>query len=221
MGKYITVLMVCAVVVSCNAQKRDLEMLPYNKDLGAVVPDIREMQRDRELETTMSAYQTDNLTGYCINDIRLNNYTYDNTSYVQSNELYLLVDSYKANKFIGYVLRILDEKEANKLITYFQNKLGPPFKTKTYTKEEENYEDALYLWNKEKDRMTFIKKHSESRTNHQSGKEEKVTTTKIVVVKKGLSITPDAGNDPEKIKEILKENPHNFELIEVFKNQFL
>jgi len=219
MKKYLMILIGSMFVISCNAQI-DLESILYDQDLSPTIASIKTMHKDREQETTMPAYKTDKLNGFNVDSVSLSNYKYDNISYEQVNELYLLVDNYKTNKFIGYVLRLLDEKKANELIVYFQKKLGTPFKTKAYARTEDNYEDALYLWNSEKDRITFIKKHSENRTNQKSGLEEKVTTTRVIVIKKGLSITPDAGNNPEHIERILKENPYAFELIEVFKNQF-
>jgi len=45
----------CLLMMSCNVQT-DLGSIPYDKDVASVVPAVKNMERDREQETTMLAY---------------------------------------------------------------------------------------------------------------------------------------------------------------------
>lgn len=208
------------LIMSCSAQQIDLETISYDKELKLTVSNINDFKKDREIETSMYAYKTNDINKFRVNNIGLTNHKFDNVTYEEASSVYLLVDNYNTNNFIGYVLRITEEKQAANLIRYFRKKLGEPFKKREYTRKEAYYEDALYLWQSEQDKITFIKKHTEKTKDQKTNKDVKVTSAEIVVIKKGLSVTPNEDTDPEKLENLLKENPRAFELIEVFKSRF-
>ncbi|TWP29897.1 hypothetical protein ETU09_02635 [Apibacter muscae] len=213
MKKLLSLLFCIFLMVSCQSQT-DLEALKFGTDIESLLKGLEDKYRDNSTYIPFPEYKMTELNCFKIGGITLNNYSL-------YNKVYLAVDSYKNNQFIGYVVIIQDPEKEQELTDYFLSQMGEPIKKYINEKKEKGYLDAQYLWDdSQKDRLVYIYRHHTQTKKGNEGEEMALVRTIFMTIKKGLVATPDKNNNPENVKKLLEENPRAFEVLEMIKAWF-
>lgn len=212
-----TIFLICSVMVSCNSQI-NVENIEFGEDISKII-NLKEMNKESDLIFGLSSYKTEKLNNLKYGKVIFSDYSLGdnakNSSISYHSSLSFLVDNYNSNKLSGFLIGIDKEEEGNKLLDYLKVKLGKPLLQEINKKDK--HLQSKYLWDSEKyNQLVYINQYTEYYDNlHKS-----FITTKVTIVKRGITLTPDAGSNPESIKNILEENPHAFDVIEILKSTF-
>lgn len=203
---------------SCNS-KTDLEKFKFDTDVSLIVKDTTQFEKGSDIIFPLLSYQTYKIKDYSYGKINFTDYnikdTAKNSLIKYESSLSLLVDDYKSNKLVGYAIRIEKEDEGSNLFKYIKNKLGKPLKQNIYNKD--NHVQSSYLWDdKKRNQLIYIKQNTE----YFSGHKNRFISTELAFFKRGITFTPDEGNNPENIKKLLEENPNAFDVLEILKSRF-
>ena len=221
MNKILFLSIMSFIIISCNPQI-DLEVLEYNTKIQ--IP-AEELEIDQSINVPLEGiYRVKNLNKFKFNNISLNNDVIEfyNELLVNENKLYLIVDSYNSNNYLGFELHLINENTSDKFLDLLLKKYNKPIKQFDYI--EDNYKDVQYLWQSNNtNEIILFDKHNENNHLDLTTKNKTVLSeTRIIVLRDNLKAvidSQDSRNDPEKIKSLLLENPDAFSILEVFKSQ--
>jgi len=208
------------VLISCNGQdKTALETIKYNHK----VPFTNNLEKDFSIVVPLKGiYKVKDITQFKLFGFDLKNekIKFSDEEAEYQNLLNIVVDNYTTNQYYGFELELYDENISNKILELLKKKYGNPIKKYEYQKLPSK--DFVYLWqNKATSEVIYYNLYNEG--GHQlKGKEAILSETKIVIIRDSLSAKPytnDPRNTPEKIENLLKENPKAFDLAEILKNQ--
>jgi len=220
MSKIKKILIMLTVVIfatSCNSQV-DIETLQFNSDISNTI-DIQNMEKESEPNFGQSTYKTYKLNNFKYDDLILSDYVLEdkaeNSLIKYRSSLSFLVDNFNLNKLTGFIIEIHKEDEGKELLKYFKIKLQEPLLQEI--NEKDKHLQSQYLWDsKEQNVLVYIKQYTEYYDNFK----QSFISTKVTILKRGIKLVPDAGSDPENIKNILEENPQAFDVIEILKSSF-
>lgn len=218
MKKLLLQLTICSLIVSCNS-KTYIETLKFNSDISSVIKDTTQFKKDKNIDYGLVAYETEDIENFKYGNVDFSNITIKDNSknslIKYTSNLSFYVDNFKSNKLSGIVIKIENESEGKKILTFIKTKLGKPLLESVYNKDD--HVQSSYLWNNiNNNTIIYIKQQTE----YYNDPEEKFTSTELNILDKKLKMIPTAGNKPENIKKLLEENPNAFDVLEVFKNYF-
>jgi hypothetical protein len=126
MKKVILLFMTSLIIMSCNSQSIDLELLKFDQQIPESVLNIKKIKEDTDVTYGLSSYRTDELQNFKFGDITFSKYSVPNGFDDAYSEIYVHVDNYKENKYLGFSISIANEKEGIALLNYFKKKYGKP-----------------------------------------------------------------------------------------------
>jgi hypothetical protein len=213
--KKAAILLLLIMMNSCKGQT-DLETLRYDQKINE---SSHEFEKGSSVYVPLEGiYQVKNIDGYQYNGVKFEDEKKEipNEILIRKNELLIVVDSYSTNKYLGFELYLINEKTADKFLEILKSKYGKPLKQYIYS--EGKYKDLQYLWQSSKtNEIIYYNKHNEEKKN--SKDKEVLSETRIIILKDKLKAKIDNNNDPQKIKDILSQNPNAFDVLEIFKSQ--
>ena len=213
--KKIVFLLLMIIMNSCKGQT-DLETFKYGSKLNI---ETEELEKASSVYIPLEGiYKVRNIDEYQYGGIKFEEEKkeFPGELLVRKNELSVVVDSYNANKYLGFELDLINEKTSDAFLSILKNKYGKPLKQYMYS--EGQYKDQQYLWQSAKsDEIVYYVKHNEEKKGSKG--KEVLSETRIIILKNKLKAKIDDGNDPQKIKDILSQNPDAFDILEIFKGQ--
>ncbi|TWP29895.1 hypothetical protein ETU09_02625 [Apibacter muscae] len=197
MKKLLSFLFCIFLMVSCQSQT-DLEALKFGTDISTLLNKLEDQHKDTDYNIPRYGYSTQQLDHFMIGNIALNTYSFDNYYNTLDNELYLAVDSYKNNQYVGFSALIQDTEKEQELTDYFLSQMGVPIKKYINEKKEKGYLDAQYLWDDPKnDRLVYIDRHHTRNKKGNTEEEIRFVETIFLIVERGLIFVPNKGTNPE------------------------
>lgn len=212
--------MISSIITSCNSQT-DLESLKFDTDVSSIikVKDTTKFKKDKTLRYGLVAYTTDDIDNFKYGNINFSNLLIKddakNSLITYTSDLSFYVDNFNSNKLSGIIIKIENESEGKILLNYMKTKLGKPLLKNI--DNEDNHLESSYLWDDKKENQLV---YATQYTKYFSGKKNRFISTEVSILKRGMKLTPDEGNNPESIKKILKENPNAFDVLEILKSRF-
>lgn len=208
------------MVTSCNSQT-DLETLKFDTDVSSIIKvnDTTKFKKDKTVRYGLVAYTTDDIDNFRYANVDFSKLSIKddakNSLITYTSDLSIYVDNFKSNKLSGIIIKIENENEGKSLLNYMKTKLGKPLMKNIDNKD--NYLESSYLWDDKKgNQLVYVTQD----TKYFSGEKNKFISTEVTILKRGMKLTPDEGNNPESIKKILEENPNAFDVLEILKSRF-
>lgn len=220
MKNLLLLFMISSIITSCNSQT-DLESLKFDTDVSSIikVKDTTKFKKDKTLRYGLVAYTTDDIDNFKYGNINFSNLLIKddakNSLITYTSDLSFYVDNFNSNKLSGIIIKIENESEGKILLNYMKTKLGKPLLKNI--DNEDNHLESSYLWDDKKENQLV---YATQYTKYFSGKKNRFISTEVSILKRGMKLTPDEGNNPESIKKILKENPNAFDVLEILKSRF-
>jgi hypothetical protein len=212
--------MISTMVTSCNSQT-DLETLKFDTDVSSIIKvnDTTKFKKDKTVRYGLVAYTTDDIDNFRYANVDFSKLSIKddakNSLITYTSDLSIYVDNFKSNKLSGIIIKIENENEGKSLLNYMKTKLGKPLMKNIDNKD--NYLESSYLWDDKKgNQLVYVTQD----TKYFSGEKNKFISTEVTILKRGMKLTPDEGNNPESIKKILEENPNAFDVLEILKSRF-
>lgn len=220
MKNLLLLFMISTMVTSCNSQT-DLESLKFDTDVSSIinVKDTTKFKKNKTLSYGLVAYTTDDIDNFRYANVNFSNLSIKddakNSLIRYTSDLSFYVDNFNSNKLSGIKIKIENESEGKILLNYMKTKLGNPLMKNI--DNEDNHLESSYLWDDEKrNQLVYVTQD----TKYFSGEKNRFISTEVSILKRGMKLTPDEGNNPETIKKILKENPNAFDVLEILKSRF-
>lgn len=145
MKKLFFLFMISSMITSCNSQT-DLETLKYNESILEIIKNTKEIGKDQDVIYGLKSYRTDNLQDFKFGDVSFSKYVMPNAYNADYNDLYIHVDNYEKNNFIGFTLELVNKEEGEKLFLYLKEKYGNP----EFRQPREGYKnqkgEGSYIW---------------------------------------------------------------------------
>jgi hypothetical protein len=177
MKKVIVLFMTSLIITSCNSQSIDLESLKFDQQISENILNIKKIEEDTDVTYGLKSYRTDELQNFNFGDLSFSKYSVP-TGYDDGySEIYVHVDNYKENKYLGFSISIANEKEGIALLNDFKKKYGKP--------EERNtglVNGKAFVW-KVKEQWVLFVQHTENTRDHKNYIE-----TNITIVKQGIRV---------------------------------
>jgi hypothetical protein len=175
MKKITLLFMTSLIIMSCNSQSVDLELLKFDQQIPVSILNIKKIKEDTDVTYGLSSYRTDELQNFKFGDVTFSKYSVPNGYDDGYSEIYVHVDNYKENKYLGFSINIANEKEGIALLNYFKKKYGTP---------EERYTGLVngkaLVW-KVKEQWVLLLQNTENTRD-----DKKYLTTEVTIVKQGL-----------------------------------
>lgn len=220
MKNLLLLFMISTMVTSCNSQT-DLETLKFDTDVSSIIKvnDTTKFKKDKTVRYGLVAYTTDDIDNFRYANVDFSKLSIKddakNSLITYTSDLSIYVDNFKSNKLSGIIIKIENENEGKSLLNYMKTKLGKPLMKNIDNKD--NYLESSYLWDDKKgNQLVYVTQD----TKYFSGEKNKFISTEVTILKRGMKLTPDEGNNPESIKKILEENPNAFDVLEILKSRF-
>jgi hypothetical protein len=220
MKNLLLLFMISTMVTSCNSQT-DLETLKFDTDVSSIIKvnDTTKFKKDKTVRYGLVAYTTDDIDNFRYANVDFSKLSIKddakNSLITYTSDLSIYVDNFKSNKLSGIIIKIENENEGKSLLNYMKTKLGKPLMKNI--DNEDNHLESSYLWDDEKrNQLVYVTQY----TKYFSGEKNRFISTEVSILKRGMKLTPDEGNNPESIKKILKENPNAFDVLEILKSRF-
>lgn len=172
MKKTIYILLFCCLASSCTSQT-NLESLKFNGDISKTILDHGELKKNLAGAYGLKAYFSKKLDAFKIGSISPSTYEFPGGTIADCNNIWIYVDDYKTNRFLGYTFSSANEKDTEKLLEYLKSKY------KGVKSKSDKLHGDVYFWDiPETDRWIFV---------NQSKRKNYFQTT-FTVVKRGLRI---------------------------------
>jgi hypothetical protein len=177
MKKVILLFTTSLIIMSCNSQSIDLELLKFDRPIPESILNIKKLVEDTDVTYGLSSYRTDELQNFKFGDVTFSKYSVPNGYDDGYSEIYVHIDNYNENKYLGFSISIANEKEGIALLNYFKKKYGTP---------EERYTGLVngkaLVW-KVKEQWVLLEQNTENTRDH-----KKYLTTEVTIVKQGLRV---------------------------------
>ena len=177
MNKIFLLLVMILTITSGNSQT-DLEKLKIDSDISDLVKGIPTSEKRLDELYGLISYQTEELQNYKFGDISLSKFKIPNAYAYGTNDLYVHVDNYTSNLFLGFTLNIVKEDESKKLLVYLKKVYGNP------EIRETGGNGISLFWNATKSKQWIFLTQNKERTR----KQDVYLSTKVIVVKQGTRI---------------------------------
>lgn len=140
--KHLILLIGLLFITSCNGQT-DLEQIKIDEKISF---DTSKLEKDSDPTYGLKGYSTADLSHFKIANIPLNTYKLPDGYEVDYSDLYVFVDNYENNKFLGYMINSVKEDEQKKLIEFLTKKYGKP----QFSSKKEVSKSMIWVDNTEK-----------------------------------------------------------------------
>ncbi|TWP29896.1 hypothetical protein ETU09_02630 [Apibacter muscae] len=183
MKKLLSLLFCIFLMVSCQSQI-DLEGLTPGEDISTLAKNLKETREDREPNYGLLGYRTENLDQYKFGEVSFSKYELPDGNVADYSDSYLFVDNFKKNRYLGFRLLLVNEKEGNQLLDYLRKQYGEP------EVHEGSGKDKAYVWYVKDQWILFNQKYG-----RKNQKGENFTSTYCMFVKQGTRV--ENSTDPK------------------------
>ncbi|MDH7464197.1 hypothetical protein QEG73_23065 [Chitinophagaceae bacterium 26-R-25] len=163
------------MMASCKGQT-DLYKLKVDEKISF---DTSKLQKRSDPVYGLKGYRTDDLSLFKIENILLQKYEVPNGNAADYSRLYVLVNNYEDNKFLGFIVSSVNEEEQDKILKFLKNKYKSP---KLSSKDE--YSLAMAWFDGDENKWILLEQDSYGIL--QNGK--RFNAMKVVVVKQGTRV---------------------------------
>lgn len=140
--------MILVTLISCRQNQIKLDELKINQNIAQIGVGLRQ---DADPIYGFNSYFTDELDKFKIFGVQLSKYRYPNNVMSDYSNIYLYVDNFKNNNFLGLRLNLVKDKESNEIIKAISNLYGQPL----YKKIDSN-DDAKVWYDKKEKKHIFL-----------------------------------------------------------------
>lgn len=123
MKKLHILVLLCTTFISCNSQT-DLQALKFDAPIPEQIKKIKEIEKDENGSYLLPSYRTNALDNFKFGDVSFSKYTVPNGYDDAYNEIYVHVDNFNQNKYLGFTISITNDNESKALLNYLKKKLG-------------------------------------------------------------------------------------------------
>ncbi|MDH7464196.1 hypothetical protein QEG73_23060 [Chitinophagaceae bacterium 26-R-25] len=120
--KFLSLLLGLFMMASCKGQT-DLYKLKVDEKISF---DTSKLEKNSDPVYGLKGYRTDDLSLFKIENISLQKYEIPNGNAGDYSELYVFVNSYEENKFIGFYLNSVNEEEQGKILEFLKRAYKEP-----------------------------------------------------------------------------------------------
>ena len=131
------------LLISCM-KRTDLETLKQNENVLDKIKEIKELVKDKDPIYGLVSYRTDELQNFNFGEILFSKYEMEKGYNADYNDLFIHVDSYKTNKFIGITLDLVNQEQCQNFLKYLKKKYGKP------ESHSAQYDREAYFWDDKK-----------------------------------------------------------------------
>lgn len=172
MKRTIYIILFCCLASSCTSQT-NLESLKFNTDISKTISDHGELRKNAAGLYGLKAYFSKDLDAFKIGTINPSTYQFPGGTITDCNNIWIYVDDYKTNKYLGYTFSSANEADTEKLLDYLK------LKYKGVKSKTDKARGSVYFWDVPEDNKWIFVDQSRRRNNFQ---------TKFTVVERGLRI---------------------------------
>ncbi len=177
MKNLLFLIIIITVISSCTSQT-DLETLKFDKEIPEIIKTINDLEKDTDAIYGLKSFSTDELQNFRFGDSFFSKDSVPNGYAYSKNYIYIHVDNFNENKYLGFSLNLVNENETIALLKYIKKKFGNP-------EERDTGGNGIALfWQVEKPKQwIFLKQYKES------NREDKTyLNTTITIVKQGIRV---------------------------------
>lgn len=177
MKKLTTLFMTSLMIVSCNSQVIDLETLKFDEQISESIKKINEIEQGPDPGYALKSYGTDKIENFKFGDFLFSNFSVPNGYAYSKNNIYIHVDNFNENKYLGFSATIVKDEESIALINYLKKKFGEP-------EERDTNNGIAFFWQvKQPLQWVFLKQYKENNRD-----DKKYLHTDITVIKQGVRV---------------------------------
>jgi hypothetical protein len=177
MKKVITLFMTSLMIISCNSQT-DLETLRFGESIPEIIKKSNDIEKETDAMYGLKSFRTDELQNFKFGDCFFSKLSVPNGYAYSKNYIYIHVDNFNENKYLGFSLNIVNDDQSIALLKYLKKKFGNPEERDT-----EGNGIALF-WQVEKPKQwIFFKQYKESTRDDKT-----YLNTTLTIVKQGIRV---------------------------------
>jgi len=178
MKKIFILLFMCTTFISCNSQT-DLELLEFDKPISDDIKKIKNVNEDSDALYGLLSYRTNELQNFKFGEVTFSKYAVPNGYDDAYNEIYIHVDNFNQNNYLGFSISITNDKEGEDLLNYLKKKFGKPEQRTT------GLENGIVLvWEvKEPKQWILLVQNNGNTRDH-----KKYLQTDVTIVKQGVRV---------------------------------
>ncbi|KAF2082611.1 hypothetical protein [Flavobacterium sharifuzzamanii] len=175
MEKLLLLLVIGSINISCNSQT-DLERLKFDKSIPEDIKKIKDVEKDDNGTYGLKSYRTNQLDYFKFGEVNFSKYAVPNGYDDAYSDIYIHVDNFEQNNYLGFSTSITNDKEAEDLLNYLKKKFGKPEERTT------GLENGIALvWElKESKQWVLLEQNTENTRDH-----KKYLNTEFTIVKQG------------------------------------
>lgn len=179
MKKIFFLLILCLLIISCNTTSTDLESLKFDKPIPEEIKGIKDIQEDDNGAYGLLSYRTNELQNFKFGDVSFSKYSVPNGYDDAYNLIYVHVDNFNQNKYLGFTISITNDKESNTLLNYLKKKFGKA------DERVNGLENGIALvWEvKDSNEWILFSQNTENTRHH-----KKYLNTELTIVKQGTRV---------------------------------
>lgn len=177
MKKILLLLTISTTITSCNSQI-DLETLKFDEQIPESIKKIKGIVKDTDAIYGLKSYRTDELQNYKFRNVSFSKYSFPNGYDDAYSEIYVHVNDFDQNKYLGFSISITKEQEGTALLNSLKNKFGKPEERDT-----EGNGIALFWEVENPKQWIFLKQYKKNTRNDKT-----YLNTDITIIKQGVRV---------------------------------
>jgi hypothetical protein len=175
MKKVFILLFMCTTFISCNSQT-DLETLKFDKPIPEDIKKIKDVEKDDNGTYGLKSYRTIELDHFKFGEISFSKYAVPNGYDDAYSEIYVHVDNFEQNNYLGFSISLANDQEGTALLNYLKKKLGK-------AEERTNGLDKgiTFVWELKESKQWVLLEQNTKNTRDR----KKYVRTEVTIVKQG------------------------------------
>lgn len=178
MKNLLFLIIIITVISSCTSQT-DLETLKFDTTISNDIKKIKNVNEDSDALYGLLSYRTNELQNFKFGEVNFSKYAVPNGYDDAYNEIYIHVDNFNQNNYLGFSISITNDKEGEDLLNYLKKKFGKPEQRTT------GLENGIALvWEvKEPKQWILLVQNNGNTRDH-----KKYLQTDVTIVKQGVRV---------------------------------
>ncbi len=173
------------MVTSCDSQT-DLETLEFDKSIPENIKKIKEIEKDDNGAYGLKSYRSTQLDYFRFGEVFFSKYAVPNGYDDAYSDIYIHVDNFEKNNYLGFTVYVTNDKEGEDLLNYLKKRFGKPEERTTGLEN-----GSALVWElKESKQWVLLEQNTENTRDH-----KKYLNTEFTIVKQGTRMLNS--NNPE------------------------
>lgn len=165
----------CTTFISCNSQT-DLESLEFDKPIPEDIKKIKDVEKDDNGTYGLPSYRTTQLDYFRFGEVPFSKHTVLNGYDDAYSDIYIHVDNFEQNNYLGFSICITNDQEGIALFNYLKKRFGKPEERTTGLEN-----GSALVWElKESKQWVLLEQNTENTRDH-----KKYLNTEFTIVKQG------------------------------------